>query len=347
MPKRVAAAADPPTYQAHCFRVNGMGSHKKRSFLKLPVSIDVERLLADYRSIPALAWAPSYWDAHCSSSMLLLRGGDTDTEQDFMAHEVSDRSALAELPYFRWLLGEDGPFGNATYAFIFRMKPLGLSRPHVDSAPEWEEPFRIHIPLATNDDAFLLSEGRAKHLAVGEAWTFDNQVMHGALNGNTVRTHLIFDVPDNPRLDALLHAAEFDPGIEDPERWQRAQYPDAPSIFEPAPFTPLALSEKLRLGLNPEGFAARVASPRRIAQLRRIPLREGDIVYSVNQVDECPMALTAWGYIQLRHRPGETVELGAIRGGQRRTLKMKLHKEPSGLLLSLLGRVRGSAGQMN
>jgi hypothetical protein len=275
--------------------------------------------------------------------MLLLRGGDTDTEQDFMAHQVSDRDALAELPYFRWLLGEDGPFGQATYAFLFRMKPLGVARPHIDAAPEWEEPFRIHIPITTNDEAFLLSEGRAKHLAVGEAWTFDNQVMHAALNGDTLRTHFIFDVPDNPRLDALLDRAEYDPGPLDPERWQRAQFPEAPPVFAPAPFAPLAIAEKLALGLNPEGFASRVATPRRIAQLRGTPIHEGDIVYSVNQVEECPMALTAWGYIRLRHKPGETVELGAIRGGRRLTLKMKLQKEPSQRLLRLWSRIRGRA----
>lgn len=46
----------------------------KQSFLQLPVTVDVERLIEDYRSIPQEAWASSHWDIHCSSNMVLLRG---------------------------------------------------------------------------------------------------------------------------------------------------------------------------------------------------------------------------------------------------------------------------------
>ena len=66
-------------------------------------------------------------------------------------------------------------------------------------------PFRIHIPIVTNDGAYLLSEGRAKHLAAGEVWTFDNQSMHAVTNGDAVRAHLIFDVPRRPTECILVH----------------------------------------------------------------------------------------------------------------------------------------------
>jgi hypothetical protein len=298
--------------------------HPKRSFLKLPMSIDVERLLADYGSIPAGAWTTSHWDVHCSSDMLLLRGGVSGTEDDFAATQSHDHEILAITPYLAWLIGEAGPFGGATYAFLFRMKPTGVARPHIDEAPAWQEPLRVHVPITTNDDAFLLCRGRAKHLAVGEAWTFDNQAMHAAVNGATVRAHLIMDVGRKPKMEALLANAIWDPGVEDPLRWLSACLPNRPPIIEPAAASPLSLAEKADLELQAEGFAARVHTLQAIARPGDCPLRIGDILVSVDGVTECPVARTALDYISLRYAPGDAVSLELIRGRERRVVRLKL-----------------------
>ena len=319
-----------------------MTRHEKRSFLKLPVSIDINALLSDYRSIPFEAWKPSYWrGVHCSINLLLLRGGQGGNSYDFTAHDVADSSILTTLPYISWLVSDAGPFGGAKYAFIFRMKPRGVARPHVDGEQEWTDTIRIHVPIETNDGAFLLSERRAKHLRVGEAWTFDNQSLHAALNGDRVRTHLILDVPPNPTLSGLLEAADWDPGIEDPARWEQTLAPqeEASPVFVPATFMPLSPPEKSYLRLNPEGFASRISKPRWIARLRGCPLREGDVIYSVNKVEECSMALDAMGYILLCHKPGETVELGLIRGQRRLKQNLKLYSSPAPRLLSMWSRI--------
>jgi len=320
-----------------------MTSYQKRSFLKLSVSIDVNALLSEYRSIPVLAWAPSHWDVHCSTNFLLLRGGQSGTEYDFAAHAVTDSRLLTAMPYISWLLGDESPFGVATYAFIFRMKPTGVARPHIDDAPEWKERFRIHIPITTNDGAFLLSERRAKHLRVGEAWTFDNQSLHAAVNGDSVRTHLILDVQPNPKLDGLLAAAQWDAGSLDPARWEQTLLPQAWPVLAPASFIALSPSEKLDLGLTPEGFASRISRPRWIARVRGTPVREGDVVYSVDEVEECPMARTALGYIRLCHKPGETVELGLIRGEQRLTRSLRLYRSLPPRVLEMWFRLQSSS----
>ncbi|MGH7782072.1 MAG: aspartyl/asparaginyl beta-hydroxylase domain-containing protein [Candidatus Binataceae bacterium] len=317
-----------------------MSSYRKRSFLKLPVNVDVNALVAEYRSIPVLTWAPSHWDVHCSTNFLLLRGGQDGTEDDFTTHSVVDSRVLATLPYISWLLDDTGPFGRATYAFLFRMKPMGVARPHIDKAPEWKDPFRIHIPITTNEGAFLLSERRAKHLRVGEAWTFDNQALHAAVNGDSVRTHLILDVLRNPTLDGLLAAAEWDPGALDQDRWEQTLLGGNPPVFAPASFVPLSLSEKLCLRLNPNGFASRIFKPCGISRLMGTPIREGDVIYSVNKVEECPVARTVLGYIHLRHKPGETVELGLIRGDQRLTRRLTLYGNPPSRLRGLWSRTR-------
>lgn len=309
-----------------CGEGSGAAPFKKRSFLKLPVPIDVDALLGDYQSIPREAWATSHWNIHCSADMLLLRGGATGTAEDFTTSNVSNTEALAHLPYLSWLLSVDGPFGQPSYAFIFRMKPMGITRPHHDDDPAWYDPVRIHVPITTNDGAFLLAERRAKHLAVGEVWTFNNQDFHAVVNGDSVRAHLIFDVLPNPKIDALLQQAPYDPGVENPAYWKRATLPEAPMPLSPAHATPLSVMEKLKLGLNPDGFAARIARRTVLARLTLASIREGDIVVSVNDVEECAVARTALDYIQVRHKPGETVQLGVVRNGRPIQLAMRLYK---------------------
>ena len=301
--------------------------YQKRSFLKLPVSIDVGRLLADYSLIPLLAFSTSHWKTHCSSDMLLLRGGHSGTEGDFCGDESTDSEVLASLEYLRWLLDDSGPFGRATYAFIFRMKPMGVSRPHIDGKSAWVAPFRIHVPITTNDEAFFLSEGRSKHIAVGEAWTFDNQVLHGVVNGNTVRTHLIMDVLPNAKLDALLANAVWDPGLPDPARWEMSKLPDSPPAFLPVQVTPLSPDEKIGLELQPGDFAARVSQVRHIARLMSCPLKEGDIIVSVDDVTECAVARTALDFVFLRYKPGDKVRLDLIRNRERVTVVQKLSRD--------------------
>ena len=301
--------------------------YKKRSFIRLPVEVDCALMLADYRSIPAEAWSTSHWDTHCSADMLLLRGGDQGSASDFSTDKITDYEIQSGLPYLSFLIGENGPFGQTTYAFIFRMKPMGVTRAHRDQAPAWKDLFRVHIPITTNPDAVLMSEKRAKHFPVGEAWTFDNQRMHGVVNGDSVRTHLIIDVPHNPKLYALLQAAEWDPGVESPEQWQRTLVSSDARPLVSIDSEPLSYSERTTLELNPEGFASRVVGFRQMARLVRPPVRIGDIIYSVNGVKACEVTRTATDYIQVRHKHGETITLGILRDGIRIERAMSLKSE--------------------
>jgi hypothetical protein len=299
--------------------------HAKRSFLKLPVPVDVPALLAEYRKIPADAWASTHWGAHFSSNMLLLRGGTRGTHEDFTTREVSDHPCLEQLPYIRSLIDPDGPFGEVTYAFIFRMRPRGVARPHTDDDPAWQVPFRVHFPITTNDGAMLLSEKKAIHWAVGEVWTFDNQLKHAVVNGDEVRTHLIMDVQPNPKLGSLLERAEFFPGVENAAAWQRASLDNPSRTFSYGHSEPISAAEKQRLGLNPEGFASRVNVRHLFARLTNTPLYVGDIIYSVNGVEVCEVARTALDYVHLRHRAGEKLRLGLVRDGKRRTESVRLY----------------------
>jgi S1-C subfamily serine protease len=86
--------------------------------------------------------------------------------------------------------------------------------------------------------------------------------------------------------------------------------------------------EKIEHDLNPDGFAAEVTKLNTIAKITRAPIRGGDIVYAVDGVEDCAVARTAFDYIQLRHKPGEKVELGVIADGRRTTRTLRLFKNP-------------------
>jgi hypothetical protein len=299
--------------------------HLKRSFLQLPVEVDAARLVEEYRSIPQELWASTHWDIHCSANMVLLRGGDKGTAEDFFSPESVNHDVLRSLPYIEWLIGESGPFGGTSYAFIFRMKPLGVTRPHIDLDPAWFDPFRIHIPIVTNDEACLLSEGRSKHLAAGEVWTFDNQSMHAVTNGDAVRAHLIFDVPRRPQLLDLIAHARFDEGADDPQRWKIAGLPDTVPSEPYVDTEPISRAEKEALDLDPESFVSRVQRVLFLARVMRTKLKVGDLICAVDGVSECAVARTATDYIQVRHRPGETVNLRILRDHSELTVPIRLY----------------------
>ena len=214
--------------------------YKKKSFLEFDVSLNIDSLLEEYKAIPDDVWLSSYWgQVHCAVGMLLLRGGTSGTEADFWSSEVEDHPHLQKMPTFASLLEE--PFGRAQYAFIFRMRPNGVALRHRDRAPEWRSMYRIHIPLITNSDAFLISGDRSLHLSTGKAWTFNNQAEHGVVNGAEERVHFIMDVPFNPILRARVDEATYHEGEHVPEHLARidakethgaASYPGDQAIAE-------------------------------------------------------------------------------------------------------------------
>ncbi len=185
-------------------------NYQKRSFLRFDTPVDLQRLTDEYRSIPKNAWQASYCGhIHCSVGMMLLRGGESGTEEDFFSDSVADNPLLEQLPYIKSFLGPDGPFGEANYAFIFRMEPNGLTQAHRDMIEKWKDMFRIHLPIESNPRARLISDGFAQHFSPGHAWSFDNQSWHGVVNGATERIHFILDVKFNDTLARQLDRASF------------------------------------------------------------------------------------------------------------------------------------------
>jgi hypothetical protein len=182
--------------------------YQKKSFYQFQVPIDLTKLRKEFNAISDDAWATSYWgEIHCSIGMLLLRGGVKGTEEDFFSEQIEDTAVLQQLPYIKSLLDASGPFGQASYAFIFKTQPNGLTLKHQDMMEQWRTMFRVHVPIYTNEGAFLIADERSQHFAEGSAWSFDNHSDHGVVNGDQERVHLIFDIPFNPKMAAQIDGA--------------------------------------------------------------------------------------------------------------------------------------------
>ena len=163
----------------------------KSSFLELHVDLDVAPLVEEVDRLPPDAWSTTYWATpHGSIHFVLLRGGTTGHPDDFLTTEVADAEHLAQMPHMARLIGPQGPFHSSRFAFLFRMVACGVTLAHTDSDEVWGDLHRVHVPLVTHPSAHLVVEGRAQHLAPGSAWTFDNQALHGFVNGPRTRTHL-------------------------------------------------------------------------------------------------------------------------------------------------------------
>ncbi|MDM4771752.1 aspartyl/asparaginyl beta-hydroxylase domain-containing protein [Solimonas sp. SE-A11] len=243
----------------------------KRSFLRFAVVIDVAALQDECLRITSRSWlANGSEDIHPATTMCVLRGGQQGDARDICEGEPHDHPMLESAPELRRLLAVDGPFGGARFAYLFRVAAQGVSLSHVDNAREWQDNYRIHVPVFTNPGAFIVAQDRSLHFGLGSAWSFDNSQPHGLVNGDAARVHLLMDVGFNQTLRRRLEEAEFLHGEEYPEHQarirdktlRRAPYPGDVAIRE-------AIARNRADGVSD----AIVAS---MLNLQRIPARDPD-----------------------------------------------------------------------
>lgn len=65
--------------------------------------------------------------------------------------------------------------------------------PHRDEQPPYWRT-RIHVPIVTNEYAWIIIEGVPHRFGVGFAYEFDTRKLHSIVNnGTTPRVHLMWD----------------------------------------------------------------------------------------------------------------------------------------------------------
>ena len=176
--------------------------------VRLPLTIDANRLALEVSALPAATWdvrggRQRYprLGVHMAAETVFLRG-HTPAEGDL---PIEDRPVLAGLPYIRQLVERD--VGTRPQRCMLARLPAGASvPPHVDRAPYFSKTLRVHVPVESNDRAWMICEGLAYRMKPGEAWALNNVAMHAVWNAdpNRARTHLICDfLPDDTLLGYL------------------------------------------------------------------------------------------------------------------------------------------------
>ncbi len=103
---------------------------------------------------------------------------------------------LCEVPKFQHLLNDVSRQvgGRMARAMIIKLKAGGKIHPHIDQGIYAESTERYHVPLITNDRAWLKVGGVKSHTPVGEIVYFNKHVLHeGANEGSADRIHLVVD----------------------------------------------------------------------------------------------------------------------------------------------------------
>lgn len=92
--------------------------------------------------------------------------------------------------------------------------------------------------------------------------------------------------------------------------------------------TPLSAEEKTALKLPADGFATTVRFLN-FPKPDKTPLKDGDIVFSVNKVEQSKLTQHAALHITLTHKLNEVVQLGVIRKGERLIIPLTVSGGPS------------------
>lgn len=184
--------------------------------VRLAVRVDAARLRAELAAIPERfrGTRDGRVGVHRAAEAVFLRGR-APAEGD---HPIEDREALAHLPYARVLL--DTLLPAPPLRCLLATLPSGATvAPHVDRAPYFSKCLRVHVPVETHENAWMICDGLAYRFRENEVWVLDNGAVHAVWNADLerARTHLICDYLPTPALLALVASGERGLGRRDPQ----------------------------------------------------------------------------------------------------------------------------------
>lgn len=174
---------------------------------RLPLAADAARLAAEVAALPASLWGSQGGriGVHRAAEAIFLRGY-APAEGD---RPIEDREPLARLPCVRGIITTLIP--AAAQRCLLARLPAGANiAPHIDQAGYFAKTVRIHVPVETHGQVWMLAGTRRYRMAAGEVWALNNSAPHGVRNAHASlpRTHLICDFLPSPALLALLARAD-------------------------------------------------------------------------------------------------------------------------------------------
>jgi len=194
--------------------------------LRLPLQIDGDRLRSEVQSLPTSMWGSSGGrvGVHNASEALFLRGYAPAEGPK----PIEDRAPLRSLPYAREVIEQLIP-APPLRCLLAKLPPLAVIQPHVDRAPYFSKSIRIHLPVETHEQSFMLCADQGYLMQLGEVWALNNCAEHAVWNAHPTchRTHMICDFLATPPLLGLLACGERDLGRPMPDVDQRVRSPAA------------------------------------------------------------------------------------------------------------------------
>jgi hypothetical protein len=183
---------------------------------RLPVRVNAARIQAEVAALPEASWSGTGGrvGVHRAAQAIFLRGfAPAEGEKP-----IADREPLGALPYVREFITEVIP-ASAQRCLLARLPAAARITEHIDLAPYFAKTIRVHVPVITNDAAWMYCAGLCFRMQPGEAWALNNSATHGVWNAHATeaRTHLICDFLPSAELLALLSRAERDLGIANAE----------------------------------------------------------------------------------------------------------------------------------
>ena len=179
--------------------------------LRLPLRVDAQRLAAEIAALPASVWGTTGGrvGVHRAAEALFLRGYAPAQGE----LPIEDREALALLPYTREIIERLIP-APAQRCLIARLPGGASIAPHIDRAPYFSKTLRLHFPIESHDQAWMVAGPLCYLMKPGEVWVLNNSSPHAVWNADPdrSRTHMICDFLPTPALLQLMAAGERDVG---------------------------------------------------------------------------------------------------------------------------------------
>ena len=184
--------------------------------VRLPLQVDAHRLHAEVAALPPSVWGTTGGrvGVHSAAEALFLRG-HAPAQGD---QPIEDRPALASLPYARQVIHE--LIGAPPMRCLLARLPADtVIPPHIDRAPYFSKTLRIHVPVETHEQSWMLCAGECYVMRAGEVWALNNTAVHAVWNAHSTlsRTHMICDFLASPALLGLLERGERKLGRHMPE----------------------------------------------------------------------------------------------------------------------------------
>lgn len=182
---------------------------------RLPLSVNAARLREEFEALPVEMWGTTGGrvGVHRQAEAVFLRGYAPAEGP----RPIEDRPALHCMPYVREIIEKLIP-APAMRCLLARLPAGGAVAPHIDQAPYFSKTIRIHVPVISHEQAWMVAGNQVYLMRPGEVWALNNSALHAVWNAHPsqARTHMICDFTMTSALKELLERSERDLGRSDP-----------------------------------------------------------------------------------------------------------------------------------